>query len=67
MPSFQKRGIGALILHKLEEIGLQSGFDELLLHADPQAVDFYKRAGYTAIENKIDHDHEGVQMIKTLR
>jgi putative acetyltransferase len=66
-PKFQKLGIGVMILGKLEEIGEQAGFDELLLHANPQAVDFYKRAGYTAIENKIDHDHEGVQMIKRFR
>jgi putative acetyltransferase len=65
-PQYQKLGIGAKILMMLEKIGQQAGFDHLMLHANPQAVDFYKRAGYTAIENEIDHDHEGVQMMKKL-
>ena len=65
-PGYQKLGIGAKLLSKLEEIGEGAGFTQLLLHANPQAVDFYKRAGYTAIESEFEHDHEGVQMMKKL-
>jgi ribosomal protein S18 acetylase RimI-like enzyme len=64
---FQKVGIGKAILERLEEIGAQAGLSELILHANPAAIDFYKRAGYTAIANDIAHDHEGVMMMKRIR
>ncbi len=64
---YQKLGIGAKVLRHLEAIGEQAGLTQLLLHANPAAVDFYGRAGYTAIDSEIDHDHDGVQMIKKLR
>lgn len=63
--AYQKKGIGGQILRELETIAMRAGLVAVMLHASPQAVDFYRRAGYTVVETLIDHDHDGVQMIKT--
>jgi GNAT superfamily N-acetyltransferase len=63
-PAFQQHGIGAQLLARLEDIGWQSGLLEVQLHADPQAVNFYARAGYQPIDSDLHHDHDGVALRK---
>jgi ribosomal protein S18 acetylase RimI-like enzyme len=65
-PAFQQHGIGGQILARLEAIGWQNGLLEVQLHADPQAVIFYARAGYQPIASDLHHDHDGVAMRKRL-
>jgi len=45
---FQGRGIGSMILKRLEEKLKQRGANHIVLNARESAVDFYKRHGYKA-------------------
>jgi ribosomal protein S18 acetylase RimI-like enzyme len=45
-PAFGNRGIGSLILSKLESIAIQGGLEELRLEASLNAVPFYRRHGF---------------------
>ncbi len=65
-PEFQKAGIGAKLLDSLEAIGRKAGLQSIMLHANPSAVAFYRRAGYNPVESPIHHDHDGVEMMKLL-
>ena len=66
LPEYQGAGIGARLLNELEQVGWTSGLAAIRLHAAPGAVEFYQRHGYVrvAAEDRVVHDHEGVQMIK---
>jgi ribosomal protein S18 acetylase RimI-like enzyme len=66
---YQGAGVGAKLLRELEEIGWRAGLKTLRLHAAPAAARFYARQGYREADESevIDHDHEGVQMIKRLQ
>lgn len=66
LPEHQGAGIGARLLNDLEQVGWTSGLTAIRLHAAPGAVEFYQRHGYghVAEEERVVHDHEGVEMIK---
>ena len=33
-------------------------------HSTPGAVNFYRKHGYRADEGRVEHDHEGIAMVK---
>ena len=63
---YQGAGLGWEILRRLEDIGWEAGLKSLRLHSAPEAVEFYRRHGYRAVEaaEQVGHDHEGVEMVK---
>ncbi|HXD33258.1 MAG TPA: GNAT family N-acetyltransferase [Pyrinomonadaceae bacterium] len=65
-PEIQGTGVGARILAEMEKLGWDSGHDSLRLHANPPAIEFYRRQGYEKVEagQQIGHDHDGLEMIK---
>ena len=70
IPEYQRSGlrVGLKILETMEAAARQRGIRLVRLHAAPDAVRFYEKAGYSAVEPKdlIGHDHEGVEMVKDL-
>nr|WP_294347391.1 GNAT family N-acetyltransferase [uncultured Sphingobacterium sp.] len=44
LPSYQSKGIGRLIMDKMQEI--YKGFHMQMLTADGEAIDFYKKNGF---------------------
>ena len=69
LPGCQRLGIGTKLLRRLEEIGRENGLHDLVLHANPEAVDFYRRAGYHTIDPgpASQHDHGGLVMVKRIQ
>jgi N-acetylglutamate synthase-like GNAT family acetyltransferase len=71
IPEYQRSGLraGLRILETLEAAARQNGIESLRLHSTPNAVGFYKKAGYSAVpaEHTGGHDHPGVEMAKQLR
>ena len=69
-PEHQRSGlrVGLRILRTLEAAARQKGIELLRLHSTPNAVRFYEKAGYSAVEleHAIGHDHPGVEMAKKL-
>jgi ribosomal protein S18 acetylase RimI-like enzyme len=61
-PSFQHRGIGASLIRML--LGRYAGFHQVVLLADAQSTDFYKRVGFEPGGSTVPmwiyqgHDHE---------
>lgn len=49
-PDFQGKGLGKLILSKLEEQGRRSGLKTIELQARENALEFYERQNYTIKE-----------------
>ena len=45
--SFQRRGIGSILVRKLEKWALARGFNEIELHARDVALKFYKKLDYS--------------------
>jgi GNAT superfamily N-acetyltransferase len=68
LPDYQSFGLGSRILHQLEMIGWRCGLQRLRVHAAPGAVGFYERNGYVRLDEaqQTAHDHEGVEMVKSL-
>jgi GNAT superfamily N-acetyltransferase len=68
LPKDQRTGIGSQILTHLEEIARKASLPSIRLHSARDAVGFYLRHGYTVVpdEERIGHDHVGVDMIKRL-
>lgn len=70
LPEYQGAGIGARLLNELEQLGWSSGLRAIRLHAAPGAAEFYQRHGYSRVagdhseNNRVVHDHEGMEMIK---
>lgn len=66
LPEFQQTGIGRRLLAELEAIGWSAGVTALRVHAAPGAEVFYARSGYVRVDpsEQVNHDHEGVEMIK---
>ena len=69
LPEHQGAGQGSRMLKKLEAIGWQSGLHSLRVHSAPGAVEFYQKHGYGIVEEaaRLDHGHEGIEMIKERR
>lgn len=51
LPPYRGKGIGALIVHQLEQIALHCGAREWTLSAQLRAKGFYENLGYTAHGN----------------
>ncbi|MEK6300836.1 MAG: GNAT family N-acetyltransferase [Acidobacteriota bacterium] len=70
IPEYQRSGlqVGLKILQTLEAAARQRGIGLVRLHSTPNAVRFYEKAGYAAVEpgHTIGHDHPGVEMAKDL-
>jgi GNAT superfamily N-acetyltransferase len=70
IPEYQRSGLraGFRILESLEAAARQRGIGLVRLHSTPNAVRFYEKAGYSAVqaEHSIGHDHPGVEMAKKL-
>ena len=70
LPEYQGAGIGARLLKELEQVGWTCGLSAIRLHAAPGAAEFYQRHGYSRVaeddseDNRVVHDHAGVEMIK---
>lgn len=64
--SHQGSGVGSRMLQRMEEIGWSAGVKALRLHSAPGAEQFYRKHGYDPVEpdDAIDHDHDGVELIK---
>ena len=66
LPEFQSAGIGSKLLKELEDAAWTRNLIAIRLHAAPNAVEFYRRHGYTEAEDDREvHDHQGVVMIKS--
>ena len=46
MPGWRNRGVGAALLHALLRMARDAGWDEVSLHAQASAIDFYLRHGF---------------------
>jgi GNAT superfamily N-acetyltransferase len=71
-PIYQHKGIGSMIIKRLEELAWDNGIHRLYLDASLNAELFYSRNGYLAIERVIRRFHNGmerevVKMIKDLK
>ena len=70
IPEYQRSGlrVGFRILETMEAAARQRGIRLVRLHAAPDAVSFYEKAGYSRVERKdlVGHDHPGVEMEKQL-
>lgn len=71
IPEYQESDLrlGSRILEALEAVARKNGICLIRLHSTPNAVRFYEKAGYAAVEleDTIGHDHPGVEMSKGLR
>jgi len=67
-PQSQGAGVGTAILQELERLGWNAGYESLRLHANPPAIEFYRKHGYSELrpDEQIGHDHDGLEMIKYL-
>jgi putative acetyltransferase len=61
-PDVGRRGVGLMILGWLEERGRALGFEVLSLNASMNAVGFYERAGYVALEKSKYRLTSGVEI-----
>jgi len=50
----QGNGIGTTLMRYLEEMALKKGFKKVLIPSSITSVSFYKKLGYTIIEEKIN-------------
>lgn len=70
LPAHQESNLraGSRILEALEAVARQNGICLIRLHSTPNAVRFYEKAGYSAVqaERSVDHDHPGLAMVKDL-
>jgi GNAT superfamily N-acetyltransferase len=68
LPETQGLGIGSALLERLETRARSDGFHSLRVHAAPTATEFYRRHGFreVPIEEREQHDHEGIEMMKEL-
>lgn len=70
IPEYQGSDLrfGSRILEALEAVARQEGISLIRLHSSLDAVRFYEKAGYSAVqaEHAIGHDHPGIEMAKDL-
>jgi GNAT superfamily N-acetyltransferase len=70
IPRYQRSSlrVGLRILEAMEEAARQRGLESVRLHATPNAVRFYEKAGYSIVpaSDTIGHDHPGVEMRKQI-
>jgi ribosomal protein S18 acetylase RimI-like enzyme len=68
LPECQRSGIGSELLEQLENVARDDGLQSLRLHSAPNAAHFYRRHGYREVApaDQLEHDHDGVEMIKDL-
>jgi len=46
LPEFRSQGIGSAILNELVKIAKQQGLNEVFLHAQTSAIEFYQKHGF---------------------
>jgi predicted GNAT family N-acyltransferase len=67
MKTVRNMGIGAILMHILEQEARQRGFEQLKLNAQIQAESFYNKIGYNPVGDKFfDAGIEHVSMVKNL-
>ena len=49
-PEWEGKGIGSIVLIKLEKIVTEKGAKRIIIHARNSAIEFYKKNGYTEVE-----------------
>ena len=60
-PNKREKGVGTIIIQKLESIARKNDANKIILHARVKAISFYKKNGYKIIKkthkimNKIQH------------
>jgi len=59
-PAQQGRGVGAMLMRRLEAAALAAGHKRLFLSASLNAVAFYARAGFVAVREEIYHHRSGI-------
>lgn len=65
--SYRKKGVGRLIMDKLEEYAKDNNINNIKLNAQLSALPFYEKLGYTAHgEIFLDANIEHKSMIKTI-
>jgi GNAT superfamily N-acetyltransferase len=68
-PTHQRRGIGRALLHRLEAHAAENGFEILLATTairQAAAVEFYRQAGYEAVDRSMEGEYELVHFEKQL-
>jgi putative acetyltransferase len=71
IPEFSRRGIGRMILSKLEEHAKSNGINTIKLNSTLNAVPFYEQCGFTKIRDEFqvlteDYQIECIHMTKEL-
>ena len=64
LTDYQRCGVGSEILKRLEKIGWNTHLASLRLDATSEAASFFRKHGYQSDEGRIQHDHEGIGMVK---
>ena len=66
---YRGQGLGAAILHWLEQIAKEKGAEKVILHAREQAIPFYSKQGYMAKEKSylLFDEIQHYLMVKQLR
>lgn len=62
---FLGKGIGARLLHHLEQVARQQGLTHIRLASSPASNSFYVRHGFAEIETKV-FNYLGVDFVETL-
>lgn len=68
LKSYRNKNLGALMMRHMEQVAVKNQYPALLLYAQVQAKDFYKKLGYDLIseETFLDADIPHVAMKKVL-
>jgi putative acetyltransferase len=61
-PCFGRRGVGAMLLVRLEQQAIAQGVEQLHMDASLNAEAFYRRQGYEVIERGVHRFHMGQEM-----
>lgn len=56
LPSHRKKGIGNMIVQKLEELAAKKGITRVKLHGQVQAEPFYHKLGYKTVSDMFMED-----------
>ena len=62
MPSYQRQGLGRILMTEVEEISAKRGLKRLEVHAAPDAVAFYQKLDWVMV----DPDQESPLMAKEI-
>ncbi|CDZ66399.1 Hypothetical protein NGAL_HAMBI2605_46750 [Neorhizobium galegae bv. orientalis] len=54
LPEFQRQGLGRRLLREIEDASRKMALTRLTVHAAPDAVDFYRKLGWTLADESTD-------------